>query len=166
MAPLGNLGTDHDHDTQHMARKVVYRPPRDPSGRFETSRRQWPRRAISKPIKITAHNIWRGRPSTDLFETPRVVPKPHTDKGPVGRSRWIGLSSNGYICKEIQLHLIRLKTVVKSQSLKLQDFPFRKIIFSSLFKKRKVSILQFSHTLIQASSNFILFYFYKNDTNS
>ena len=40
MAPSGDLGTDHDHDTQHMEKKVVYRPPRYPTGRFKTSQKQ------------------------------------------------------------------------------------------------------------------------------
>ena len=56
-APSGDLGIDHNRGTQHMKRKVVYRPPQDPSGRSETSHRQWPRRAISESIKIVAHGI-------------------------------------------------------------------------------------------------------------
>ena len=43
-----------------------------------------PRREISEPIMIVAHNIWKGRSSTDLLETPRFVSKPHTNNGPAG----------------------------------------------------------------------------------
>ena len=52
VAPSGDLRTNHDRSTHHMETKVVRRPPRDHSSRFETSHRQLPRRAISEPIMI------------------------------------------------------------------------------------------------------------------
>ena len=79
MTPSGDFGIDQDRGTQHMKRKVVYRPPRDPSGRSETSHRQWPRRAISESIMIAAPfpgpSETYGAPATLGFTLHPILPE-------------------------------------------------------------------------------------------